>query len=63
MIWLDPTDLVREMLLAAGAKPGTKYHINILADGRCFGNSRNTTFVALRIVYMDGYSSTAVKAI
>ena len=62
-MWLDPTDVVREMLTAAGAKPGQKYHINVLADGRAFGNSRNTTFFALRIVYLDGYSSTATEAI
>lgn len=58
-MWLDPQDVVREMLMAAGAKPGSKYSINVLADGRCFGDARNTTFFALRIVFLDGFSSTA----
>jgi hypothetical protein len=62
-IWLDPADVIREMLMAAGAPPGVKYKINILGDGRCFGNARNTTFFALRIVYLDGFSSTSNEAI
>ena len=62
-MWLDPQDVVREMLVAAGAKPGAKYSINVLADGRCFGDARNTTFFALRIVFLEGFSSTASEAI
>ena len=62
-VWLNPADVIREMLMAAGAPPGGTYKINILGDGRCFGNSRNTTFYALRIVHLDGYSSTSNEAI
>jgi len=62
-VWLDPADIIREMLVAAGAPPGVKYHINFIGDGRCFGDARNTTFIALRIVYMDGYSSTNNEAV
>jgi hypothetical protein len=62
-VWLEPADVIRQMLMAAGAPPNTKYKINILGDGRCFGNSRNTTFFALRIVYLDGFSSTSNEAI
>ena len=62
-MWLDPNDVVREMLIAAEAAPGATYQLNLLADGRCFGDSRNTTFFALRIVFLDGHSSTATEAI
>ena len=62
-VWLNPADVIREMLMAAGAPPGGTYKINLLGDGRCFGNARNTTFFALRIVYLDGYSSTSNEAV
>ena len=57
-MWLEPADMIREMLMVAGGPPHGMYHINLIGVGRCFGNSRNTTFFALRIVYLDGYSST-----
>ena len=62
-IWLEPADVIREMLKAAGARPNSTYKINIMGDGRCFGNARNTTFFALRIVYLDNYSSTSQEAL
>ena len=62
-VWLEPADVIRQMLMAAAAEPGRKYKINVLGDGRCFGSARNTTFFALRIVYLDGFSSTSNEAI
>ena len=62
-VWLDPADVIREMLMAAGAPPKGSYHINLIGDGRCFGDARNTTFLALRIVYLDGYESTGNEAV
>ena len=62
-MWLEPADVIREMLMAAGAGPGIKYKINVMGDGRCFGNSRNTTFLALRIVLLEGHSSTSSEAV
>ena len=53
------------MLQVAGIDPkdSHKYKINLMGDGRCFGDARNTTFYALRIVYLDGYRSTSNEAI
>ena len=64
-VWLEPADVIREMLQVAGIDPkdNQKYKINLMGDGRCFGDARNTTFYALRIVYLDGYRSTSNEAI
>lgn len=64
-MWLEPADVIREMLQVAGIDPRDtlKYKINLLGDGRCFSDARNTTFYALRIVYLDGYRSTSNEAI
>ena len=62
-IWLEPADVIREMITSAGLKPGQIYDVNIMGDGRCFGNARNTTFFALRLVKLKGHRSTSQEAL
>ena len=33
-LWIEPADVIREMIMAAKGIPGVDYNINLMGDGR-----------------------------
>ena len=51
MTWVEPECLIRELLLYHRLDPGAQqYTINVMGDGRNFGDARKTTLIALRVL-------------
>jgi hypothetical protein len=62
-VWLNVADVIRQMVMSVNGRPGVDYNIVLTGDGRLVTGGRTTTFLGLRIVYMDGHNSLASDAI